>query len=341
MKRTLIIAEAGVNHNGSIELAKKLIEVAAEAGADYVKFQTFKAEKVISRSAKKAAYQIENTGKEAESQLDMVKKLELNKHDHKVLIEHCRKTGIKFLSTAFDHESIDLLDKLGVDFYKIPSGEITNFPYLKKVASKGKPIVLSTGMAWLGEVEAALAILLDGGIQRKDITILHCNTEYPTPMEDVNLKAMNTLAQAFKVKIGYSDHTLGIEVPIAAVARGAVCIEKHFTLDRNMEGPDHKTSLEPDELKTMIRSIRNIENALGDGIKKPSNSEKKNINVVRKSIHLSRTLKKGAKIRKEDLITLRPGGGISPMLFDSVIGKMANKDLQKGYQLTFSDFSQE
>ncbi len=340
MKRTLIIAEAGVNHNGSIELAKKLIEVAAEAGADYVKFQTFKAEKVISRSAKKAAYQIENTGKE-ESQLEMVKKLELNKKEHEVLIEHCEKRGIKFLSTPFDHESIDLLHDLGVDFYKIPSGEITNLPYLKKVASKGKPIVLSTGMAWLGEVEAALAILLDGGIQRKDITILHCNTEYPTPMEDVNLKAMNTLAQAFKVKIGYSDHTLGIEVPIAAVARGAVCIEKHFTLDRNMEGPDHKTSLEPDELKTMIRSIRNIENALGDGIKKPSNSEKKNINVVRKSIHLSRTLKKGAKIRKEDLITLRPGGGISPMLFDSVIGKMANKDLQKGYQLTFSDFSQE
>ena len=335
MKRTLIIAEAGVNHNGSIELAKKLIEVAAEAGADYVKFQTFKAEKVISRSAKKAAYQIENTGKEAESQLDMVKKLELNKHDHKVLIEHCRKTGIKFLSTAFDHESIDLLDKLGVDFYKIPSGEITNLPYLKKVASKGKPIVLSTGMAWLGEVETALAILLNGGIQRKDITILHCTTEYPTPMEDVNLKAMNTLAEAFKVQVGYSDHTLGVEVPIAAVARGAVCIEKHFTLDKNMKGPDHKASLEPGELKDMIKGIRNIEKAFGSGLKQPSVSEKKNIHFARKSIHVSRDLCAGYVLQGSDFIMLRPGTGISPMEIGSLIGKKLKSNVREGERLSY------
>ena len=242
MRQTLIIAEAGVNHNGDIEIAKQLIEVAARAGADYVKFQTFKAENVISKKAKKADYQIKNTGNEGESQLEMVKKLELSKVDHEVLIQHCSKKGIRFLSTAFDDDSIDLLDDLGVDFFKIPSGEITNLPHLRKVASKGKPIILSTGMSTLGEVEGAVAILLEGGIRREDVTILHCNTEYPTQMEDVNLKAMNTLAEALKVKVGYSDHTLGIEIPIAAVARGAVCIEKHFTLDRNMEGPDHNAS---------------------------------------------------------------------------------------------------
>lgn len=338
MNRTLIIAEAGVNHNGSIEIAKKLIDSAVEAKVDYVKFQTFKTDKLVSKEAKKAAYQIENTKDEKESQFEMIKKLELDEEKHLILINYCQKKGIKFLSTAFDLESIDLLDALNIDIFKIPSGEITNLPYLKKIASKKKPIILSTGMANLGEIEDALNVLYHNGIERKDITILHCNTEYPTPMEDVNLSAMNTIAAAFKTKVGYSDHTLGIEIPIAAVARGAVCIEKHFTLDKNMEGPDHKASLEPKELKAMVKSIRNIEKAMGNGIKKASKSEKKNIHIARKSIHTSRYLQKGNIIKKDDLIMKRPGNGISPMDIQFVIGRKLSESIENDTMLNYSNF---
>lgn len=335
--KVTIIAEAGVNHNGNIEIAKKLVDVAARAGADYVKFQTFKAEKNISKLAKKAAYQVKNTGKKEETQYEMVKKLELDEAAHLILMEHCAKRNIQFLSTAFDHESVDLLDKLGIDVFKIPSGEITNLPFIKKIASKNKPIILSTGMADMGEIEDALDILYANGIEKENITILHCNTEYPTPMEDVNLSAMNSISDAFKVKVGYSDHTLGIEIPIAAVARGAICIEKHFTLDRNMEGPDHRASLEPTELTQMVTSIRNIEKALGNGIKKPSNSEKKNIMIARKSIHTTRRLEKGTIIKSEDLLMKRPGHGISPMEVERVIGKRIIETLEEDALLTFKD----
>lgn len=335
---TLIIAEAGVNHNGNLNLAKKLIDVAAEAGTDYVKFQTFKAEKIVSKKAKKAAYQIENTQKEKESQFEMLKKLELDKDTHIELINYANEKGIKFLSTAFDLESIDLLDKLGIDQFKIPSGEITNKPYVEKIASKKKPVILSTGMANLSEIEGALQVLLQNGLSREDITVLHCNTEYPTPMRDVNLIAMNTIQEAFKVQVGYSDHTLGIEIPIAAVARGAVCIEKHFTLDRSMEGPDHKASLEPQELIAMVKAIRNIELALGNGIKQPSASEQKNIPIARKSIHFAKDLSKGHIITKEDLIMLRPGTGISPMLLNQIIGKKLGISVSEGSLLTYEHF---
>ncbi|MDB4505927.1 N-acetylneuraminate synthase [Saprospiraceae bacterium] len=339
MNKTLIIAEAGVNHNGSLDLAKKLIDVAVEAGVDYVKFQTFKTENLISKTAKKAAYQIENTGKADESQFEMVKKLELDKDTHEILINYCKEKNIKFLSTAFDLESVDLLEELGIDLFKIPSGEITNLPYLEKVASKGKPIILSTGMSNLGEIEAAMNVISKNGIAQENITILHCNTEYPTPMEDVNLSAMNTIGEAFKVKIGYSDHTLGIEIPIAAVARGAVCIEKHFTLDRTMEGPDHRASLEPSELKAMVESIRNIEKALGHGIKRPSNSESKNIEIARKSIHLAKDLPAGHIISRNDLQMKRPGNGISPMDMELVIGRTTTAELKEDSLLTYKDFS--
>lgn len=338
MKKTLIIAEAGVNHNGSIELAKKLIDVAADAGVDYVKFQTFKAEKLVSKSAKKADYQIENTGNEVESQFEMIKKLELDREMHEVLISYCEEKNIKFLSTAFDLDSVDMLDELKIDLFKIPSGEITNLPYIQKLASKNKPIILSTGMCNLGEIEAALNVLYQNGVLRKDITVLHCNTEYPTPMSDVNLNAMDTIASAFKVNVGYSDHTLGIEIPIAAVAKGAVCIEKHFTLDRNLEGPDHRASLEPDELKQMVKSIRNIEKALGNGIKIPSASEQKNIVIARKSIHIARKLEEGRIITLDDLEMKRPGNGISPMDLELVVGKMTTRVLEADTLLTFKDF---
>lgn len=336
MKQTLIIAEAGVNHNGSMEIAKKLIDAAVDAGVDYVKFQTFKAEKLVSKSAKKAAYQVENTGND-DSQFEMIKKLELDKEKHDILIDYCNQKGIKFLSTAFDHDSVDLLEDLGIDLYKVPSGEITNKPFLQKIASKNKPIILSTGMADIGEIEDALDVLYESGIDRSEVIVLHCNTEYPTPIEDVNLSAMNTIADTFKVQIGYSDHTLGIEVPIAAVARGAVCIEKHFTLDRNMEGPDHRASLEPNELKEMVRCIRNIELALGSGIKKPSNSEKKNIEIVRKSIHLANNLAEGQIIEEKDLAVMRPAVGINPMDIDFVIGKKASNNLKEGDVLKKTD----
>jgi len=336
MGKTLIIAEAGVNHNGDIEIAKKLIDVAAEAKVDYVKFQTFKAEKLVSRTARKASYQIENTG-DNDSQFDMIKKLELDRNTHEILIAYSKQKGVKFLSTAFDLESIDLLNELGIDFFKIPSGEITNLPYLKKIASLNKRIVLSTGMANLGEIEATLNVLYKNGVSRDNIIVLHCNTEYPTPILDVNLSAMNTIAEAFKVKVGYSDHTLGIEISIAAVARGAVCIEKHFTLDRTMEGPDHRASLEPKELIAMVKAIRNVKKAIGTGIKAPSNSERKNISIARKSIHLAKDLKSGHNIEEEDLKMQRPGTGISPMNLDLVIGRTINKNKHRDSLLTFED----
>ena len=339
MHKTLIIAEAGVNHNGSIETAKELIDAAVDAKVDYVKFQTFKAEKLVSTAAKKAAYQIENAEDKEESQFEMIKKLELDEKTHQILIAYCKEKGIKFLSTAFDLDSIDLLDELDIDLFKIPSGEITNLPYLKKIASKKKDVIVSTGMSNLSDIEAALTVLYDNGIKRENITVLHCNTEYPTPMSDVNLSAMNAIGDAFKVKIGYSDHTLGIEIPIAAVARGAVCIEKHFTLDKTMEGPDHKASLEPSELKAMVLAIRNIEQALGDGIKKPSTSEQKNIPIARKSIHVAKNLPKGHTITASDIVMKRPGTGISPMNMDLVLGKVTTDAIKSETLLTFKDFS--
>ncbi|ECZ6120527.1 N-acetylneuraminate synthase [Campylobacter jejuni] len=327
MKKILVIAEAGVNHNGDIDVAKRLIEVASEAGADYIKFQTFKTELCISKNAKKADYQLKTTD-ENESQFDMVKKLELDIEKHKILLEYCKKNHIQFLSTAFDLDSIDLLVELGIDIFKIPSGEITNLPYLKKIASFNKNIILSTGMATLGEIEKTLNVLVENGTQREKITLLHCNTEYPTPIEDVNLKAMQTLKEAFKLSVGYSDHTLGITIPIAAVAMGASIIEKHFTLDKGMQGPDHLASLEPNELKSMIKSIRELEQAFGDGIKKPSKSESKNINIGRKSIVAICSIKKGEIFTEKNLGVKRPGIGISPMLWDEVIGKVAKKDFK-------------
>jgi N,N'-diacetyllegionaminate synthase len=290
--KTLIIAEAGVNHNGSLEMGFELINAASDAGADVVKFQTFKAEKLVTQSAAKAYYQLGTTDVQ-ETQFEMIKKLELSYDMHLKLISKCKEKGIRFSSTGFDTSSVDLLVSLGADFLKIPSGEITNLPYLRYVGAKNLPIILSTGMATLMEVERALLILEDSGTNRNQITILHCNTEYPTPMEDVNLKAICTIREEFGVNVGYSDHTLGIEVPIAAVAMGATVIEKHFTLDRRMKGPDHAASLEPIELEDMVKAIRNIEKALGDGIKKPSNSEQKNIQIARKSIVASRNIKEG------------------------------------------------
>ena len=337
-KDTIIIAEAGINHNGNLEIAKRMIDVASEAGADYVKFQTFKTEKLVSKKAKKAQYQLKNSIESSEDQFEMLKKLELDKASHEILIDYCNLKKIKFLSTAFDLDSIDLLDSLKMDFFKIPSGEITNLPFLEKVASKQKPVIMSTGMANLGEIEAALNILTKK-IDRDQVIILHCNTEYPTPIEDVNLKAMNTIQESFKVKVGYSDHTLGIEVPIAAVACGAVCIEKHFTLDRKMEGPDHRASLEPKELNQMVRSIRKIERAMGDGLKRPSKSEQKNIDAARKSIHINKDLFKGHILLFEDLEIKRPGDGITPMNLNSVLGRRLNQSIEKGTMLNFKYLS--
>ena len=326
MPNVFIIAEAGVNHNGDIELAKKLIEKAAWAGADAVKFQSFKAERLVSKNAEKADYQKKTTG-EDENQFEMIKKLELDYKRHQELKDYCRKNKIIFMSSAFDLESIALLDRLGMETSKIPSGEITNLPYLRKIGKLNKKVIMSTGMANLSEIESALDILTKAGT--KDITVLHCNTEYPTPMEDVNLKAMKIIKNAFKVTVGYSDHTLGIEVPVAAVAMGAKVIEKHFTLDKKMEGPDHRASLEPEELKSMIEAIRNIEKAKGTGIKKPSKSEKKNKTVARKSIVAKRDIKKGEVFKKDNLIIKRPGTGISPMKWDKVLGKIAKRDFEE------------
>ncbi|GGF94459.1 MULTISPECIES: N-acetylneuraminate synthase [Cysteiniphilum] len=328
MSKVFIIAEAGVNHNGSIDLAKKLIDVASDAGADAVKFQTFKAEKLVSKQAQKADYQKQTTEAQ-ESQYDMIKKLELDENTHLELMNYCKEKSIMFLSTPFDHESIRLLADMGLEIFKIPSGEITNLPYLRAIGGLNKKVVLSTGMADIGEIEDALGILDSAGTSKENITVLHANTEYPTPMCDVNLKAMQTIAQTFKVKVGYSDHTLGIEVPIAAVAMGASVIEKHFTLDKTMSGPDHKASLEPKELKAMIGAIRNIEKALGDGIKKPSPSEAPNIVIARKSVIAIKSIAKGELFTEKNIGIKRPGNGISPMRWDEVVGTYAQKNYQE------------
>ena len=337
--KVIIIAEAGVNHNGDILIAKKLIDVAADAGVDYVKFQTFKADKLVSKVAKKASYQQSNTNDGDDSQYNMLKNLELSHHDHLELIEYCNKKNINFFSTAFDVEGVTYLNDLGLEIFKIPSGEITNYPYLRAIALLGKPVIMSTGMCHEFEVKQALNVLIQFGVSREIISVLHCNTEYPTPLKDVNLKAMLSIKDNLDVKIGYSDHTLGIEVPIAAVALGAKIIEKHFTLDRTLTGPDHAASLEPEELKAMVKAIRNIELAIsGNGEKKPSESELKNITIARKSIHLNKNLSKGHVICEEDIIALRPGDGISPMEWNNIIGKKL-KEEKKGFdKLSYSDF---
>lgn len=327
-QNVLIIAEAGVNHNGSLDLAKRLVDVAADAGADYVKFQTFKADKLVSRGARKASYQLQGEPGADESQYEMLRKLELSEQDHAHLIEYCKGKNIKFLSTGFDEEAIDFLADLGVDVLKIPSGEITNLPFLLKIASKNLPVIMSSGMCTMQEISDAVEVLNNAGVKHSQITILHCNTEYPTPFEDVNLKAMLAIRDKFNVEVGYSDHTLGIEVPIAAVAMGGKVIEKHFTIDRSLPGPDHRASLEPSELKQMVACIRNIQKAIrGDGVKNPSPSEMKNISVARKSIHVKSDIQRGQQLTRESLVMKRPGDGISPMKMNSVIGKTVNQDL--------------
>jgi len=323
-----IIAEAGVNHNGSVETAKKLIDAGADAGVDAVKFQTFIPELLSSPVAEMADYQKNNTGK-AESQLNMLKKLVLSKEDHFKLIGHCAERNVQFCSSAFDLESIDFLKELNLPFWKIPSGEITNYPYLKKIARFNEPILLSTGMSTLSEIEQAIDIIVLNGTGREKITLLHCNTEYPTPVTDVNLKVMKTLRQAFAVKVGFSDHTQGIEFPIAAAALGAEVIEKHLTLDNSMAGPDHRASLNPDQLKSMVSCIRNIEIGMGSQIKKLTESERKNKLVARKSIIALCEIKKGDRFSEKNLTTKRPGTGISPLLWDTVLGKIADRDYKK------------
>lgn len=338
MNRTIIIAEAGVNHNGSLAKAKELIRVAAEAGADFVKFQTFKAEKMVSKSAAQANYQVRNITDGDGSQFNMLKKLEMPLEWYDELISYADETGVSFLSTGFDEESIDFLHSLDVKLFKVPSGEITNKPYLQHLGSKGKEVILSTGMANLQEIKDAIDVLLGTELQREMITVLHCNTQYPTPMEDVNLKAMLHIQNEFGLNVGYSDHTLGIEVPIAAVALGATVIEKHFTLDRTLPGPDHKASLEPNELRAMVTAIRNIELAMsGSGEKEVSKSEAENKNVARKSLHLANTLRAGHIIQRSDLIMKRPGDGISPMDIDGVVGRVTNKELKEDTKLSWSD----
>ena len=322
-----IIAEAGVNHNGNVELAKKLIDVASEAGVDAVKFQTFQAEKLMSKNAQKAEYQKKNTDVQ-ESQFAMIKKLELDLEMHKKLMAYCQEKKIMFLSTPFDLESITMLDDLGLQIFKIPSGEITNLPYLRAIGALKKEVILSTGMATMDEVGVALRVLVDAGTLQKNITILHANTMYPTPMQDVNLRAMQNIGKTFDIAYGYSDHTLGIEVDIAAVAMGASVIEKHFTLDKRMQGPDHKASLEPDELHAMVQSIRNIEIALESKIKQPSPSEIPNIEVSRKSIVALQPIKKGEILTEYNLTVKRPAGGISPMQWDELMGEIAQKDYE-------------
>ena len=325
IKNVFIIAEIGVNHNGSMKKVMEMIRVAKDVGADAAKFQTAVPELVMIKDAEKADYQHKNTEKN-ESQLEMIKKIHLPLNAYKKIKVECEKLDIEFMSTAFDNVSLETLKKLNLKRNKIPSGEITNLPYLRHIGRMGKPIIMSTGMSTLDEVHNALNILIESGAKKDKITILHCNTEYPTPMEDVNLKAMITIRDELGVNIGYSDHTLGIEVPIAAVALEATVIEKHFTLDRNMSGPDHAASLEPEELKAMVTAIRNIEKAMGDGIKKPSSSEIKNMPIARKSIVAKNSIKKGELFTKDNLTVKRPGTGISPMEWDVLIGKKANKN---------------
>lgn len=328
MNKVIVIAEAGVNHNGDYELAKQLVVAAKESGADYVKFQTARPELVISRYAPKAEYQMGTTKKE-ESQLDMCRAIHLPLTDYKPLKDYCDEVGISFLSTPFDLESIDVLEELDMDYYKIPSGEITNLPYLRKIARMGRPVILSTGMCGLADIENALEVLEKAGLSRDKVSILHCNTEYPTPFEDVNLRAMLTMRDCFGVNVGYSDHTKGIEIPLAAVALGATVIEKHFTLDRNLPGPDHKASLEPHELKLMVDSIRHVELALGSPVKRVSPSEGKNMVVARKSLIAFRDIRKGEPFSEENMTVKRPGNGISPMRWDEVIGKIAPRDFKE------------
>ena len=326
-KRTYIIAEAGVNHNGSIDIAKRMIDAAAKAGADAVKFQTFVPEEIACGDAPKAEYQKRTTGGKG-SQLDMLKRLALDAGGHRKLLGYCLRKGISFLSSPFDMQSIDLLNGLGLTMFKIPSGEITNLPYLQKIGSLKKKIIMSTGMADMKEIDRAMKVLVEAGTAKRNITLLHCNTEYPTPFEDVNLLAMITIKKRFGVKVGYSDHTPGIEASVAAVALGAEVIEKHFTLDRKMKGPDHKASLEPEELGAMVRAIRNVETALGDGVKRPSPSEIKNRVIARKSIVASRDIKKGEVFSEENITTKRPGTGIDPMAWNKVIGKKAKRNFK-------------
>jgi N,N'-diacetyllegionaminate synthase len=323
--KVFIIAEAGVNHNGDMYIAKKLIDVAVEAGSNAIKFQTFKANEVVSKFAQKAEYQYKASDK-SETQLEMLERLELDVGAHKELITYCKEKGIMFLSSPFDLESIELLNELGVEIFKIPSGEITNLTYLRRIGSLKRKIILSTGMADLEEIGKALGTLTESGTPKDNITVLHCNTEYPTPFEDVNLLAMNTIKETFNANVGYSDHTSGIEVSIAAVALGASVIEKHFTLSRSMEGPDHKASLEPDELRSMVTAIRNIEKSLGDGIKKLSSSELKNRPITRKSIIASMNIKEGDVFTENNITAKRPGTGINPMEWDKVIGRKAIRD---------------
>jgi len=322
-----IIAEAGVNHNGSIDLAKKLIDVAINSGADAVKFQTFTAKNLLRKDAQKAEYQKQTTD-DSESQFAMIKKLELDMGAHKELMAYCQEKGIIFLSTPFDHESINLLNDLGLKTFKIPSGDINNLPYLRHIGSLGKHVIISTGMADLREIGNALSILINAGTSKNNIIVLHANTMYPTPMEDVNLNAMSTIKSEFGVSVGYSDHTLGIEVSVAAVAMGASVIEKHFTLDKSMEGPDHSASLAPQELMAMVNAIRNIEKALGSSEKKPSPSESANINIVRKSIVARRDIVKGEVLTGDNITVKRPGTGISPMKWNEIISTIANKNYQ-------------
>ena len=323
MNKVFIIAEAGVNHNGSMEIAIKLVDAAASAGADAIKFQTFKAENLVCKNAAKAEYQLETTN-EKESQFDMLKKLELTSEMHEQLMAYCKQKEIMFLSTPFDVESLHYLNEKNIAILKIPSGEITNYPFLREIGKTGRKVILSSGMSTLEEVRRAVKVLKESG--SKEITVLHCNTEYPTPYTDVNLKAMLTLKKELGVEVGYSDHTQGIEVPIAAAALGATVIEKHFTLDRNMDGPDHKASLEPDELQSMVQAIRNIEAALGDGIKMPTKSEKRNIDVVRKSIVAKCDIAEGEVFTENNLTTKRPGTGVSPMLWQQIIGQKAKRN---------------
>ena len=340
MSKVIIIAEAGVNHNGDIEIAKKLIDSASEAQVDYVKFQSFKADKLVSPIAKKAEYQVNNLKDEDDFQYQMLKELELSEKDHQELISYCKTKNVKFFSTAFDVDGIAYLSSLNLDACKIPSGELTNFPYLKAIAQTGLPVILSTGMATLKEIGESINVLINYGTNKKELTILHCTTDYPTQMSDVNLKAMINIKETFDVNIGYSDHTIGTEIPIAAVALGAKVIEKHFTLDRNLKGPDHKASLEPKELKYMVDSIRNLEKAMdGNALKEPSKGEIKNIAIARKSIHLSKDLSLGSIIGEQDIIPLRPGDGICAMNWEKVLGKTLTRDVKKFHKLTWSDLS--
>jgi N,N'-diacetyllegionaminate synthase len=339
MNKVIIIAEAGVNHNGSLDIAKELVDVAAISGADAVKFQTFRAEDIVTKSANKAEYQIHNTGSN-ESQFLMLKNLELDIQAHKELVLHCKKKNIQFMSSPFDIKSINLLNKLSLNILKIPSGEITNLPYLRQIGKLKKKVILSTGMADLGEIEDALQVLSIAGTKMEDITVLHCHTNYPSLFKDVNLRAMLTIREAFKVRVGYSDHTCGIEACLAAVALGASVIEKHITLSREMDGPDHKASLEPQEFSRMVKCVRNIEEAMGDGLKKPTRLELKNILVARKSIVCSRKIKKGDLFTANNITTKRPGTGICPMLWDSIIGTRAKRGYEEDEIIEISEKDQ-